>query len=97
LHYVPKILDVISYLFSRLNSGGKLILNYPNSHTYEWYKSYCEGDETLQDRFSVLLSKKNIIHKEQIQKIVEVKIESFWDVIGEKGRIENPIIIITKS
>lgn len=97
LHYVSNPLDAISYLFSRLNSGGKLIVNYPNSFTFDWYSKYCEGDEMLQGRFSVLLSKLNIIHKDQIQEIIDTKVESFWDVIGEEGSEENPMIILTKT
>ncbi len=82
LHYMEEIELAIKRLFERVNPGGCLIFNYPNTYTR---KAYQEGihpeDKCMKMRFASLLAGRNIVSQRRIHEILGARPKKFYSFI----------------
>ena len=82
LHYVEEIECAIKWLFERVNSGGYLIFNYPNTYTRKAYQEDIQpDDEYMKRRFALLLEGRNLISQRRIREILGARPKKFYSSI----------------
>ncbi len=82
LHYVEEIERAIKRLFERVNPGGYLIFNYPNTYTRKIFQEDIQPeDESMKRRFALLLAGRNLISQRRIWKILGARPKKFYSSI----------------
>jgi SAM-dependent methyltransferase len=82
LHYVEEIERAIKRLFERVNPGGYLIFNYPNTYTRKTYQEDIQpDDEYMKRRFALLLAGRNLISQRRIREILGARPKKFYSSI----------------
>ncbi len=82
LHYVEKIELAIKRLFERVNPGGYLIFNYPNTYLRKIFQEDIQpDDEEMKRRFTLLLAGRNLISQRRIWEILGARPKKFYSYV----------------
>lgn len=91
LIYAREIERAICDLYSLVEPGGYLIINYPNEELCETYADGIEEGTPMCRRFKLVCNGVNEISRDRIEALLETDTFDYWDFIDAPDDVHGPL------
>ena len=101
LHYVREIEQAVEDLYDLVESGGHLVVSYPNDATEQVYGEGIDEGTPLRKRFQIVCDGVNTISQQRIGELLDAPVFDYWEWTDAPDEASgpdgcNPCSVVTK-